>query len=180
MATWFSDHYSSGSSVNALPATPVRPSAGVGHARKRYKRAKITVPATVAVDDVLRLMTFRSGDRITDIRVHADDVFTATTDLDIGIHKAGVGGLHDGAAIDDNLFADALDLGGGLEDVEAFIEGGVLVGENRGEPLWYLANIGGGTYTADPKEEWDLTGTVLVDATTGGTIVVEVEYTSGD
>lgn len=180
MAQWFSDHYSSGSSVSALPTHPVRPSAGIGHARKRYKRASVTVPATVAVNDVIRFMTFRSGDRITDIRVHADSGFTATADLDVGLHKAGVGSLHDGAVIDADLFGDALDLGAGLEDAECFIQAGTLEGFDRGQPLWFLANEGAGTYTEDPKEEWDLTGTILVDATTGGTIVIEVEYTSGD
>lgn len=178
MATWFSDHYSSGSSASALPATPVRPSAGVGHARKRYKRAEVTVPATVAVNDVVRFMTFRSGDRITDIRVHASGDFTATADLDVGLHKAAQ--AHDGAVIDADLFGDALDLGAGLEDAECFIQAGTLEGFDRGKPLWFLANEGAGTYTADPGEEWDITGTVLVEATTGGTIVIEVEYTAGD
>ena len=180
MATWFSDHYSSGSSVNALPATPVRPSAGIAHARKRYKRAQITVPSAVASNDVFRMMTFRSGDRISDIRVHADDTFTANANLQIGLYKAGVGGLHDGAVIDLNLFAADLDAGGGLEDAEAYIQATTLVGENRGAPLWYVANIGGGTYSADPDEEWDLCGVLDTDDTTGGTIVVEVEYTAKD
>ena len=178
MATWFSDHYSSGSSVSALPATPVRPGAGIGHARKRYKRAQITVPNAVASNDVFRLMTFRSGDRITDIRVHAGDGFTANANLQVGLYKSGQ--AHDGAVIDLNLFAADLDAGGGLEDAEAYIQATTLVGENRGEPLWFLANIGGGTYSADPDEEWDLLGTFLVDMTTGGTIVVEVEYTAKD
>ena len=180
MATWFSDHYSSGVNASALPATPVRPSAGVGHARKRYKRAQITVPNTVANDGVFRMMTFRSGDRITDIRVHANAGFTANANLQVGLYKSGVGGQHDGAVIDLNLFGADLDLGGGLEDAEAFVQPTTLAGEDRGQPLWYVANIGGGTYTADPKEEWDLCAVIDTDDTTGGLLVIEVEYTAGD
>lgn len=178
MVAWFSDHYSSGVNVSAMPGTPVRPSVGKAHARKRYDRIEITVPNTAAVNDTARLGTYRSGDRIHKITVHAGDGFTATADLDIGLAKKGDN--HDGAVIDADLFGDALDIGGGLEDAEAFIQATTLVGEERGQPLWYLANIGAGTYTADPGEEWDLLGTFLVDMTTGGRLVVEVEYTSGD
>lgn len=171
MATWFSDHYSDGDGENALPATPVRPGAGIGHARLRYKRASITVPATVALNDVFRMMTFRSGDRVKDIRVHSDDGFTAGATLDLGLHLTGTN--HDGAVVDADLFVDGADLGTGFDDASGWE--GSLVGADRGKPLWEVAGE-----SANPKVDYDMTVTFAGDATTGGTVAIEVEYTAGD
>ncbi len=187
MSRAYSDHFNS----NTIPGVAAaltdllpldkqrRIGAGVGHARLRKKVARAVVPTAGMTDnDELRLMQFKSGDRIFDIRA-TGLTESATYAADLGLYKSGLN--HDGAAIDEDLFATALAFGGGaLGRTEAFTEG-ELANIHRGRPLWYLANVGAGTYTKDPMEDWDLVLTSTATGVTASeTMMIEVEYTSGD
>lgn len=183
MATYVSEHFHPDADDTADQGLPTRPhmaSAGIAGARKRYKKCRIlvTTAVTAVAPDQLRLMQFKSGDRIHAIKV-SDAGASTVTAADLGLYKSG--NAHDGAVIDADLFASALSLNGGGSQVEALTEAGTITDEDRGKTLWEMAALGAGSYTEDPFEDWDLTFTVTGAVTTATeTILVEVEYTAGD
>ena len=151
---------------------------GFGHSRLRYKKAKVTVGTIAGIGDEIRMLQMRSSDRIHSILFSSDGGATAG-DADLGIYKSGL--AHDGAVIDQNLFSTtAIDTDTAQNRVEYF-EDGALDTEDLGKPLWELADVGGGTYTEDPSEDWDIVLTVRVAFTVAvSTLQLEVFYTSGD
>lgn len=187
MSRAYSNHFNS----NATPGvatgltdtialdTGRRIGAGEGHARRRTKVARVQVPtAGMTSGDELRLMQFKSGDRVFSILVTAAGDST-TYAADLGLYKSGA--RHDGAVIDADLFGSALAMASGVARVDEFTQATTLGNADRGKTLWELAAIGAAAYTSDPLEDWDL---VLTSTATGTAavedIVVEVEYTSGD
>lgn len=180
MATLFSNHYGTGQ-ANTSVSTGYKASAGINHARARIKQARITVPiggTGGTANDVWRLMTFKSSDRIFSLLVTVTGTGGAGA-AHLGLYKAGAN--HDGAVIDTDLFASALSLINAIARVDQFKEAATLEDEDRGKTLWELADEGAGTYTSDPMEEWDLTAEISTTTTTAATeVLVEVLYTSGD
>lgn len=186
MARAYSDHFNSNATPGVATLTGTlafdsqrRAPAGLGHSRLRMKTARATVGTSgMTSGDELRLMSFHSSDRIRAIFVTATGGST-TYAADLGLYKSAL--EHDGAVIDADLFASALALAGGIARVDEFTESTTLANIDRMKELWQLADIGGGTYTSDPDETWDL---VLTSTATGTTAVevlmVEVEYTSRD
>ena len=176
MATYFSDHYAEDFSTNSTVDKQYKISAGIGHARLRYKKALCTVMALTT--DQIRFMTFKSSDRIVSILVSATGGSTAGA-LDVGLHLTG--NNHDGAVIDKDLFGAALDTKGALARTESFIEAGTLTEADRAKPLWVVAAIGAASYTVDPGVQFDLSGVPSTSFTDAVEVMtVEVWYTAGD
>jgi hypothetical protein len=161
----------------------VRRSAGLEHARLRYKQARITMPLALPFTDgdYIRFLTFRSGDRIMAIYGSCDSNATATV-VDLGIYKTGAN--HDGAVVTTDVFVDGDDVNAAdLDREDWFTQATDLTGLDRGKTLWELANLSdeAPAYTEDPGELWDLTMECMTtQATAAQTFVIEVEYTSGD
>ena len=179
MATWYSDLISGdGSSVITLPDLPKINSAGVNHGRIRYKKARIV--GLFLDTEQLRLMTFKSGDRLIELLVSSDGNGTGS-ECDLGLYLEG--NAHDGAVVDSNLFADALSITGALARVDQ-IEGagGALNIDDRGKTLWEMLNAGGATsYTEDPHLSYDLVMLMSASSVTNGPdMAIEAYYTSGD
>lgn len=178
---FFSDHFGTGVATSLAGEiaydSQKRISAGLGHARLRRKRASITVGTAAGIGEGLRMMQFKSGDRIYNC------VLTATGGTagaaDIGVYKSGF--AHDGVVIDADLFGSAVTIAGGVARVDQFTESAILANIDRGKPLWTLADIGAGTYTVDPMEDWDIVLTITTAITVSLiTLNLEVEYTAGD
>lgn len=179
MATLFSDQFGA-SQANSTWDSGFRPDSNISGGRLRYKRVSILIPVggtggTSA--DIWRLTTFKSSDRITNMFMSASATGGNGT-TDVGVYLAGT--LHDGAVVDVDLFATAVALNPALVRTDKFTESGNLVSTNRGKPLWFLADLGSGTYSTDPKIQFDICAT-LTQTTTVGTseVVFEFYYTAG-
>lgn len=179
MPTFYSDHFTeTGAGQTSLPVEPIPPSAGIAHARLRKHIARISDPSdAAAAADVLRFCRLRSSWRIHAIAVSASAAWTGGT-LDLGLHEAGTD--HDGAVVDADLFASALDIATGFGRSDGFVESTTLVDEDRGKTVWELAAIGAASYTADPGIDFEITGTLGGTPAGPGEVVVEVYYTAGD
>lgn len=183
MATWFSDllgRDGDGLDDQLLPTTMQLNRVGLNHARMRKKIAFADLDDgtdNCAAGDIVRMMTFKSGDRITDIRVTTDGDWTGTNTCDLGLYLSGTN--HDGAALDINLFQAAVDYDTPLARADGFDEA-VLSDDDRGKALWELYAIGAGSDTEDPMVEYDLAVTLLGEPTNGGQITIEVDYSAND
>lgn len=180
-----------GSAVNSTgnPAQSTNPagdSAGFSHARLRrtYSVYSNATPYVAITNDVLVFGLFKPSDRIIDIKFFCDGAGTNGA-LNIGVHQVNrSNGELSLTAIDADLFASARATGTavlhGAAAATVFTEAGTLSDSDRGKALWKLADIGGGTFTADPGGIWAITGvfTVIEDATS--VYRVEIEYVAGD
>lgn len=187
MSRAYSDHFNSNTTPGVATGltdtlaydSQRRISAGLGHAVGRIKIARASVPtAGMTSGDELRMMRFKSGDRIWRL-YWASDGGSTTYAANLGLYLAGLNGT--GAVVDADLFGSALALATGAALTECFTESGVLTDEDRGKTCWELAAIGAGSDTVDPMVWYDL---VLTSTATGTGAVNETlliaEYTSGD
>jgi len=127
------------------------------------------------------MFSLRSGDRILDMNYSTltlDDTTSIT--LDIGLYKAGA--AHDGAEIDLDLFTNVDDVSTPDDiRVDALLQATTLSQIDRGKTLWEMADIGGGTYTTDPGELWDICAAFNLGSTlVAGTLMMECTYVAGD
>ena len=171
-AVFFSDHFSEdGDNVTTLDKN-WRPSTGISHGRMRVKTAYFKIETASATNaDVIRIAAFKSGDRIHRI-IFSNDGAAGAGDMDIGLHAAGR--AHDGAVVDDDLFATTLAITTAIDQVDVFDEAG-LDNWDRGKTLWACAGL-----SADPVLDYDLTGTVDTKPDADTETRVEVWYTAGD
>ena len=181
MATYFSDHFSGVNEDTLEPDNSVLdltkfPEPGSHRSRLRYKRAEIT--RDFGSSDVLRMMHFKSGDRINAIFVTATDS-GSTGQFGIGLYETGRD--HDGTQIDENLFRSAMVTTTAINHVDQFMNPGHPDSDLlRGKPLWVVADAGDGDYSVDPMEDWDLVLYCSYLFTEDTTFILEAYYTSGD
>lgn len=177
MATYYSDHFSTSAGATSVDRNH-RPVVAISHGRLRYKRGKILF--TPAANDIVRMFSMRSGDRLIELLLTADDFGGAHT-VNVGLWKAGAN--HDGAVIDADLFASAVDVGtAAVARTDVMLEAGTFtLPVGRGSPLWELADAGAGTYTADPDETWDV-GIEVASSTSpaASDVVLEAYYTAAN
>ncbi len=183
MPSMYSDHFSATGVVATLAGEITldmqkRLSAGLGHARLRYKRAHINVGTAAGIGDKLRLMQFKSSDRLAQLFVTSDGGCTAGAG-DLGLYQSGL--EHDGAGIDADLFASALVVSAAIARVDEFKEATTLGDGDRGKTLWEQAAVGAASYTVDPGGSFDLVMTITMAVTVAVVdLVFEAIYTSGD
>lgn len=175
MASHYSQLLATAADQNTL-VNNIKSPAGLAGGRMRYKAMRILTDQVFAITEVIRMGTFKSNDRIYELRLTCPDLGTAG-DFDIGLYA--VGANHDGAVVDDNLFADALDVNTTVSNrVDCFGAGTTpgIANTDRGQALWVLLGL-----SADPVVEYDLTITA-VEATTSvsATVLLEAFYNSGD
>jgi len=155
--------------------------------RVRLKSVVHTIPfLNSAIGDTHRLLRFKSGDALHDIRLYSDGAPGAGT-ADLGIYLA-----NDGAAVDPDFFAGAWAFAA-AQTAEAtaaqinfrYEASGVAAGAfevSMGETLWECLGTGiGDANNQDPGVEYDLVLTLTVAVTTpNGILGCEVLYTAGD
>lgn len=187
MATFYSDYFV-GTGVNtALPVVPNIVNSGVGGSRLRLKKSVFTMLAAqdLAQVDVIRMMPFKSSDRIINLFLSAEAGFGTTTPINVGLYK--VGDNHDGAAISTNspdMFVAALDIDAGFGRTDHWNQAAHWVDEDRGKANWELINlVDASTYTSDPVEAWELcvgfSGNPAA-AAAEARLLIEAVYVSGD
>src|SRR3990167_1747900 len=128
-----------------------------------------TVEISSADDDtsVYRFVRIPSGARVNKIEALTDAI-TGGTDYNLGLYKpADVGG---GAVVDDNLFADALDLSSGntIPVEVTFDQQDIADIEKR---VWELLGL-----SADPHTEYDVALTAVTAGTGAGTVSLRMTY----
>lgn len=169
MATYFSDHFSADENGNTAADSERRAPAGINHGRLRIKRAKII--GTITTADTVRLMQFKSGDRLYNLKLTVNGDLT-TGAANFGLYKSG--DAHDGAVVDADLFATAQSLTSALDETDILDEAS-LTADNRGDELFVMAG-----QTEDPMEDWDLVMTPTANFDTSEEVTVTAVYTSGD
>jgi hypothetical protein len=93
----------------------------------------------------------------------------ATGQLDIGVYQTAENG---GAVVDADLFASALDPGGGaIAPTDVTHESGQYTHAESLTPLWQVIGL-----TADPGREYDIVGTVTEIMADAVSHKVDVEY----
>ncbi len=170
------NHYSTLFATEADQNTLVqgyRAPVGEASGRERYKRMYILTDQVFAINEVIRMGTFKSSDRINKLLISCPDMGTAGL-FDIGLYLTG--GSHNGAVVDNNLFCDALDVkAAASSQVEAFTEA-ALDNFDRGKPLWQLLAL-----TSDPGVSYDLCIDAFEATTnTSAEVLLEAWYTAGD
>ena len=171
MTRYFSDHFSGVNAVTLAADNSVLdqnkiPDAGIHRARLRYKRAEIT--QDLEAGDVVRMMQFKTGDRIVDLFfTHKDP--GAEGIVDIGFYKTGRD--HDGLVVDADRLHAAHDLGAETGSFRhywaAWLFRGVTLWEHDGQ-------------SSDPMEDWDLAITCVEATTNAPQLILEAYFTSGD
>lgn len=183
-------YYTSSVSSTGAPAQNVNgttPStAGFSHARvRKHWTTYSNASPYVATTDLLVIGLFKPSDKIFDVKFYTDGAGTNGA-IDIGVYSVGRsnGALETPVVIDADLFASAKATGTailvGSATATVFTESTNLTDADRGKALWKLADLGAGTYAADPGGIWAICAdfTTIEDATSF--YGFEVEYVSGD
>lgn len=118
-------------------------------------------------NDVIALMPIPSNFRPFELLYSTDGGATAGA-ANVGLHTLSKDGSAVDTVVDVDLFASAQVVTSAALRTDIFEESTTLSLEDRGKYMWELADIGGGTYTADPKIDFWLTLTIStnIDATT--------------
>lgn len=189
MATYFSPHYARESTATVAPATSIggvhrvaAPGLAGGHIHEKRARPDFTNNTnTVDIDDdVVRMLTLKSNDRLTDLWISGDwNVSGGTLTWDVGLYHTG--DANDGAVIDRTLFTSARNSGPLADRVDAFVESGTCEHTDRGKMMWQIAVIGGESYTIDPQLLFDvcITFNWAADPTSYGPVQIEARYVPG-
>ncbi len=188
MADFYSDHYSAdqgqtGHFTTLLTAQQRTLVVGKKHARLRRTACYISVPNAqdLADNDVIRFFDMKSGDRPIQLFASMDANWGATASFNLGLYLKGTN--DDGAVIDEDLFASAVDWSGTIARTEYLVESSVLDEWDRGKTLWELADIGDGTYTTDPFQTWTVASTFASNPSATDALVemlVEMIYVAND
>ena len=180
MANAFSDNLTPADTPLGPYSANYRRDGAITGARVRKKRMVVATGAILVVADTLVLGTFRSGDRISDLRLSFDPLSTGTAAIDLGLYKAALDHIPVAAnLIDVDLFCSAKLITTVLDRFDCFTEAGTLEDWQRGLTLWELANHTGASYTTDPMEDWDLVATVRTANTSAPqTFLFEADYVS--
>ncbi len=120
---------------------------------------------------------------IIDLKIYVDDAVVGATDCDFGLYEQ-TDDSADGVAVDDDVFADGLDLvalgaagvalrGGTDTTADGAIDG--LVGVDIANLTKKLYEHAGHDVT-DYKQGYDLALTIRSDVTTGGTVTVIAQF----
>lgn len=132
-------------------------------------REKVGFDEVAAADDdtsVYRFVRVSSGARISSIEI-LNDAITGGTDYDVGLHETEANG---GAAVDANLFADAIDIAAGNTAwLDVTFE--ALNIDKIEKRVWEALGL-----TEDPGTEYDVTMTGSTVGTGAGTIAMRVRF----
>lgn len=132
-----------------------------------------SLPAIVevaAADDaasVYRLFRVHSSWRIEEVLL-ASDAITGLDDVNVGVYDTAANG---GAVVNENLFADDLDLSSGLTWTDVTYETTATNIDKVEKRLWELLGL-----SADPQKEYDICVTAIADPGGAGTIAGLLRY----
>jgi len=136
---------------------------------KGIMRSSVATLAVAAADDndsVYRFVRLPSNARLCHIWL-LNDAITSGTDYNFGIYETADNG---GAAKDDNVFADAVDLSSArVEPIDILFE--ALDIDEAETRLWQMLAL-----TEDPHKDYDLCAIGVTVGTGAGDITLNVEF----
>lgn len=145
--------------ITAYEGTTGAVSVATGNANARVQTKLFHWAKTAAQTDGDQIFLFpvKSADRIAGIYI-ANDALTGATDINIGLWSAASTPVD----VDENLFADAVNIASGSATWAQVDE---IAVENRGKPIWVLLG---------QTEPQDTTYYLALNLVTGGTAVGDV------
>ncbi len=152
----------------ATPRVLNNPGLGSGGREKCAYGHLASVPASLSVGSIIRLVTVPSNAIISDLRLSSGA--QAVGAFAVGVYRTNGDG---GAVVDDNFFATAVDCAAAVVNVDVLNESTTNTLAKQSQPLWQALGM-----TADPKADLDLACTVETTAVTTGTgaIALRVRY----
>lgn len=154
--------------LDATPVVKVNQLEDGGKVRSSYGSADFAASDATSIARVLRIA---SDAKVVTLRFASDDLGTGGT-VDVGLHQTTENG---GAAVDDDLFASAVDTDTaavGWTDITD--ESAVVAIEDAGKALWEQLGL-----STDPRVNYDVTVTRNTAAGTG-TVALKMEYVRGE
>ena len=134
----------------------------------------VEIAATDDNGSVYRMARLRSSDRISQLTVF-NDAITGGTAFDLGLYRTADDG---GAAVDDDLFASALDLSSAPASAstgtEVLFEATAANIDKVEKRIWELLGL-----SADPQVDYDLAFTADTVGSAAGTVSLRVRFTGG-
>jgi hypothetical protein len=174
------DHVKSTFLTNLDAAPSVQNTAGEGApAPHNFTDGYATAVALSSVDATYQLVRLPSNAKVKSIIFESEAQTAGKFDLGLYYATDGQGGkptsLLAAAAIDQDLFATAIDCAAAVTPTDVTNESGTYTLNKRTMPLWQAAGL-----SADPGGYFDLVATVVTTAVTTGTgkFGVRVGYTT--
>jgi len=194
MATYYSDIFTGlGRTTAGTPAgsggataSNIKQTASNAHARTRTAVGHFRVDADEDLDDgdIIHMMMLKPTDRLLRLQLTCDDFGTAGT-LDIGTYTVSQSNGALAFTVDDeDLFASDLDVNAAaLTWSDVMHESTTVPIEYIGRPMWELANLGAGTWTAATATDnfaISVTGETASSTADDLDIILVATYISGD
>ena len=135
-----------------------------------FLRESVATLEVAAGDDdnsVYRFVRVPSNARISSVE-YANDAITGGTDYNVGVFDTAA---NDGAAVSENLFADALDLSSAHAFTDCTYETTATNIAKVDQELWQLLGL-----TSDPGKEYDICAKGITVGTAAGTISLRVRF----
>jgi hypothetical protein len=159
--------------ITALDASPSTvPNVRNSHGRVMQKVETLETPAASSTNQQCRFFRVNAQDRITKITIQCD-ASAGLTDSDLGLYD-----INDGAVVDINAYADALDLHVGLDAGTTASLNYAFSARDISEAkqlVWEDAGV-----STDPGNvQYDFVLTNVDDQDDAATITIAIEYVSG-
>ena len=191
MATYYSDIFTGLGRTTA--ATPVGSGGDTianitqnttsAHARMRTTIGHIRIDADEDFDDadVAHMLILKPTDRLVRLQIICDATGAGTLDLGVSTVVPDNGTLTFTVS-DDDLFASQYDWNAARVWVDLLHESATVPIEYIGRPMWEIANLGAGTFTADEKNNFAITMTAEDAGTTADNldVLIAATYIAGD
>lgn len=128
-----------------------------------------TVEAAAADDNdsIYRMVRVPSNARITSILL-ASDAVTGSSDVNVGVWQTAANG---GAVVNENVFADAVDLSSATAFTEVLLETTATDIVKCEKRLWELLGL-----SADSYRDYDICLKAVAAASAAGTYAMKVKY----
>lgn len=156
------------SNREATPRVLNKPGLGEGAVEKTAYGYLASVPASLSITSVIRLVSIPSNAIITGL--YLQSAAQTAGKFDVGLYRTNGDG---GAVVDQDFFATAVDCASAVVITDVLNESGTNTIAKQSQPIWQAAGM-----SADPKSQLDIALTVVTtDVTTGtGAVSIRVKY----
>ena len=152
----------------ATPRVLNNPGLGVGAVTKTVYGHLVSVPASLSITSIIRLISMPSSAVVTDLRLSS--AAQTAGSFDVGVYRTNGDG---GAVVDQDFFASAVSCAAAVINTDVLNESTTNTLAKQAQPLWQALGM-----TNDPKSMLDICCVVAgVDVTTGlGAIALRARF----
>ena len=142
----------------AVPRVLNNPGLGEGAKEECAYGHLASVPASLSITSVIRLLSIPSNAIVTDLRISS--AAQTAGKFDVGVYRINGDG---GAVVDQDFFASAVDCASAVDNTAILNESGTNTLAKQAQALWQAIGM-----ASDPKALLDICATVVTtDVTTG-------------